>query len=440
MSFASGRSRWGDVAIASGAHLVGSLGTFLVLVTQVLAFQQRGATGVEVAVLVICEALPMVVLGRPIGRLVDRADSRVLLVVAGGAQAVACLALSYATDLAAILAGVLALSAASAVWMPTHRALLAAMVHRDDLPRASAIGQSAGTIGMMAGPALAGFLVGGIGPHATVRVAAAGFVVTVVAAFAIRTRRGGRSAAAPVSPTVGGPTGFTDEQNQPDRTVGAAVISPAAAASTADWTLRTDPLLRACIWSLAGVITAASAVNVVLVFFVMGTLGSPPEAYGVIDSMWILGVLAGAWLGGLSVRPATGDQTVALRLLLSAGLICAAIVATGSVDSPWWIVPCYLVGGAANGTINVLSGTLIGRRVPQEALGRANTAAAVRVQGGALVGYVAGGLLLAVAQPRWIVLGCGVLGLLTTAVLLPRLRRVAERSESDEALTRPVAA
>ena len=419
MSFTSGRSHWGDVAVASGAHLLGALGTFLVLVTQVLAFQQRGASGVEVAVLVICEALPMVVLGRPIGRLVDRADSRMLLVTAGLAQAGACLALSYATDLAAILAGVLVLSASSAVWMPTHRSLLTAMVHRDDLPRASAIGQSAGTIGMMSGPALSGFLVGGIGPHATVRVAAVGFVITVLAAFAIRTRRGGRPEA-PVSP--------------------AAVPAPSTVASTTEWSLRSDPLIRACMWSLAGVIAAAAAVNVVLVFFVMGTLGSSPEAYGVIDSMWTIGVLAGAWLGGLTVRPTTVDATVARRLLLAAGMVCAAIVATGSVDSPWWIVPCYLAGGAANGAINVLSGTLIGRRVPQEALGRANTAAAVRVQGGALVGYVAGGLLLVVAQPRWIVLGCGVLGLLIAAVLVPTLRRVGDRSELDRIATPQVAA
>ncbi len=425
MSFTSGRSRWGDVTVASAAQLVGALGTFLVMVTQVLAFQQRGAHGVEVAVLVICEALPMVVLGRPIGRLVDRVDSRALLVTAGTTQAAACLALSYATGLATILASVLVLSAASAVWMPTHRALLAAMVHRDDLPRASAIGQSAGTIGMMSGPALAGILVGTIGPHATVRAAAAGFVVTVAAAFAIRTRRGGRPPV-PVSPAIGGPSVANPE--------------PALASAAPEWNLRSDPLIRASVWSLAGVIAAAAAVNVVLVFFVMGTLGSTPEAYGVIDSMWTVGVLGGAWLGGLTTRPATLDTTLARRLLLAAGMVCVAIVATGSVASPWWIVPCYLVGGAANGAINVLSGTLIGRRVPDAALGRANTATAVRVQGGALIGYVAGGLLLAVAEPRWIVVGCGVLGLLTAAALLPMLGRVGDRAADGSAAAQRVAA
>src|SRR5690606_7227581 len=145
-----------------------------------------------------------------------------------------------------------------------------AMVHRDDLPRASAIGQTAASIGMMTGPALAGFLVGGIGPQSTVRYAAVGFLVTVVAALAVRTRRGGsapQSSAAEAGRTVRGP----------------GVVEPAESTVEGGWTLRSDPLLRACVWGLTAVLGAASAVNVVLVFFVMGTLRSSPQAYGVID-------------------------------------------------------------------------------------------------------------------------------------------------------------
>jgi len=102
-------------------------------------------------------------------------------------------------------------------------------------------------------------------------------------------------------------------------------------------------------------------------------------------------------------------------------------------------VPCYLVGGAANGSINVFATTLIGRRVPSFALGRASTALAVRVQGGSLVGYVAGGLLLAVAQPRWIVLGCGALGLLTALAVFPLVTRAgaARVRARDPEVTEP---
>jgi MFS family permease len=427
MSFTSRPSRWADVAIVSAGQLLGGLATFLVMVTQVLHFQLRGASGVEVAALIMCEALPMVLLGKPIGRLVDRVDSRLLLVLAAVAQAAASLALAQVTSLPAVLGVVLALSAASAVSVPTRQALLPAMVQRDDLPRAGALVQTAGTLGMMGGPALAGFLVGGLGPQSTVRLAAVGFLATVVTALMVRTRRGG-SAGKAVEASA------------------AAAVAPAAHAGESPvepvvtWSLAGDPLLRAGVWSLAAVVTAVSAVNVVLVFFVLGTLGSTPQAYGVIDATWLVGLLVGAWLVGLAVRRRTTDGVIARALVVAAGMVCLAVVGVGSAPGPWWIVPCYLVGGAANGAINVLGTTLVGRRVPGGALGRANTALAVRVQGGSLLGYVAGGLLLAVVAPRWIVLGCGLIGLLTALAVLPLVVRVdrryipePERAQADPA-------
>ncbi len=413
MSFTSTRptSRWTDVSIASAAQFLGALGTFLVMVTQVLVLQQRGASGLAVAVLVMCEALPMVVLGKPIGRLVDRVDSRWLLVSAGTGQLLACLALAYAEGFGAVLAGVLGLSLASAVSVPTRQALLPAMVVRDDLPRASAIGQSAGSVGMMLGPALAGFLVGGAGPQQAVRFAAFGFVATIVAGLTIRTRRGGHvaSGAAPSSLTesVGG--------NAPDT----------------GWTLRRDPLLWSSVWGLTAVVAAISAVNVVMVFFVIGTLGSSAEMYGVVDSVWTVGLLIGAWLFSLAVKPRTTDGAVARRLFLAVGVASAAIIAVGSVTNVWWIVPCYLLGGAQNGGLNVLAGTLLGRRVPAEARGRANAALGMRVQAGALIGLVAGGLLLELAQPRWVVIGCGLLGVATAAAVLPLVGRAARIPNRD---------
>jgi MFS family permease len=312
--------------------------------------------------------------------------------------------------------------------MPTRQALLPAMVQRDDLPRASALAQTAGTLGMMGGPALAGFLVGGIGPQSTVRFAAVGFLATIVAALAVRTRRGGpaRAERAPrygsSRATMAAETPATVVVDQPAASPAESTVEPVVA-----WSLAGDPLLRAGVWSLAAVVTAVSAVNVVLVFFVLGTLGSSPQTYGVIDAMWMVGLLVGAWLVGLAVRRRTTDGIVARALVVAAGLVCLAVVAVGSAPGPWWIVPCYLVGGAANGAINVLGTTLLGRRVPGAALGRANTALAVRVQGGSLVGYVAGGLLLAVVAPRWIVLGCGLLGLLTALAVLPMVVRADRR-------------
>ncbi len=406
MSFTSPvlvRSRWSDVYIASIAQFFGALGTFLVLVTLVLALQQRGASGVEVSILVIAEALPMVLLGKLIGRLVDRFDSRTLLVVSGVGQVLACLALAQAEQFSAVVAGAVALSVVSGVAVPTRQALTPAMVIRDDLPKASAIAQTAGSAGMMAGPALAGFMVGGLGARQTMMIAALGFIATIVAGLALRTRRGGVAVVA------------ADEEGEP----------------VTEWTLRHDPLLWSSAWGLTAVMATLSAVNVVLVFFIMRTLGSTESVYGLIDSMWMIGMLAGAWLFGRAIRPATSDGSIARWVFLALSVVSLTMVAAASVSAALWIVPCYLIGGAQNGGLNVLMGTLMGRRVPAEARGRANAALGMRVQAGALVGYILGGLSLEVTDPRWSVLACGALSLFAALVAAPYVLRAGRLTNHE---------
>jgi MFS family permease len=397
------RSRWSDVYIASVAQFFGALGTFLVLFTLVLALQQRGASGIEVAILVIAEALPMVVLGKLIGRAIDRFDSRLLLIASGAGQMLACLALSQAEQFSAVVAGAIALSVVSGVAVPTRQALLPAMVVRDDLPKASAIGQTAGTAGMILGPALAGFMVGGLGARQTMMIAVLGFAATILAGLLLKTRRGGVVAAT------------TAQGSQPEP----------------EWTLSSDRLLWSSVWGLTAVMAALSAVNVVLVFFIMRTLGSTEEVFGVIDTMWTIGMLAGAWIFGRVIRPATQDTTLARLLFVVLSVISLAMVGVASVPAALWIVPCYLIGGAQNGGLNVLMGTLLGRRVPQQARGRANAAMGMRVQAGALIGYILGGLSLEITEPRWSVLACGVLGLITALAAAPHVLRAGRLTNHD---------
>lgn len=401
MSFTSelARSRWSDVYIAAFAHFFGSVAAFLVMVTLVLSLQRQGARGIEVAILIIAEALPMVVLGKVIGRLVDRVDSRVLLAIAGAGQVLATLALSQVDEYFAIVAGAVALSVATGVAGPVRSALLPSMVTRDDLPKAIAIGQTAGSAGMMIGPALAGFLVYGLDVRPTLQLAALGFLGTIVAAFLLKTRRGGQA--------------VTAEQSTAD-------------AGKVEWTLGGDRLLWSATWGLTACIAAIAAVNVVLVFFIIRTLGSTEQVYGIVDSMWTLGVLAGAWVFTRFIKPATTDGTLAKWLFTALGIASAALVAVGAAQHALWIVPFYLIGGIQNAGLNVLAGTLLGRRVPAQARGRANTALAMRVQAGALLGYMSGGLLLELSQPRWIVLSCGVVGVLVAIVVAPLVLRHSE--------------
>ncbi|MBB5870763.1 MFS family permease [Allocatelliglobosispora scoriae] len=401
MSFINGArptTDWRDVWISSGAQLISGTGSFLVMTTLLLAFQDGGEGGFAVAGLAIAAALPMVVLAPITGRMADRIDSRLLIVVAGVFQVIAALLLSVAHGVIAQIALLTLLCVGTAIGQPVRAALLPAMASRADLPKASAIGQTASSIGVMIGPALAGFALDGLGVANTLRWASVAYVGTIAAGLLLRTRRGG---SAPES-------------------------SRSSVASSARVTM--EPLLRIMIIGLAVVIGAVSAVNVVDVFFVRGTLGASASAYGVISSMWMVGMLAGAWIMARLIRHAKDDGALVSWMFLSLLGTGAAIALMAAAPGAAWLVPLLLLGGSLNGTENVLVTTVLGRRAAPSSRGRISATLQATVQGMGLLGFMAGGLLVELFEPRPIVLGAGLAGIVAVAVVSPWVARAIRTS------------
>ena len=176
--------------LASGARAVSSCGDFLAATALVLELQQRGAGGFAVAAVLIAAAAPPVLLVRWTGRLADRADSRFLLVATGLAQAAACVALAFVSGPAEIIALVAVLAAGLAVTQPCLSALLPSMVPAESLPRATALSQTAGSLGTMLAPALGGVLMGRFGLRVPLLADAGSYLAIAAAGRLIRTRRG----------------------------------------------------------------------------------------------------------------------------------------------------------------------------------------------------------------------------------------------------------
>ncbi|ADD40936.1 MFS transporter [Stackebrandtia nassauensis] len=393
-------SRWRDVYLDAGARLLAQTGMFGAVTALLLLMQSSGAGGLAVSALTIATMLPMVVLAPVTGRLADRVDSRLLLIAAGLIRAVASLALAFTADTVTIIGLVVVLSIGTALLQPTLGALIPAMVTRDDLPKASAISQTAGTIGIMAGPALAGLLVGGFGTDAAMFLNAGCALATVAAAFAIKTRRGGvHTVPSPDSTTPG------------TRRV---------------WRMADDGVVRMLILGIALVIGLVSAVNVVEVFFVRESFGATETQFGIISGAWALGMAGGAWLIAGPLRRNNNDGVVLIWMFASLALTCVVIGGmSGIYGSAWWLVPAFIVGGSLNGAENTINGVLMGRRVPAETRGQAQATFQGWVQGLALVGYVAGGVGVEFLSPRLMVLLCGAAGLVVVLALLPQVLRVA---------------
>lgn len=410
MSFTTDASRWPDVWLAATARGISSCGDFLAAATLTLALQSAGAGGLAVSGLLLAATLPLVVLAPLTGRLADRVDSRLLLVAAGLAQAAVCLALAYARDPVLVIALVALLATGLAVTQPAIAALVPVMVRPEDLPRAGALNQTAGTLGALAGPALAGLLVGQFGTRVPLLVDAFSYLALVAAGLLIRTRRGGRRTPAAV----------------------AAAVAPA-------WRLRRDPLLTVMVGSVAAVIGAVGAVNVIEVFFIRETLGSSTTVYGLVTGSWTLGIVLGAWLFARVARRLADDGALLGAGLVLLGGCCLAVLVSAAVPSAWLLVPIWLAGGVANGGNNVFDQLLLARRVPEASRGRAFAVFGAAAQGAAMGGYLVGGLLLEVAGPRVLIAGCGVAGLLVVVALLGPVRR-AVRAERAAARTATPAA
>ncbi|WP_341718548.1 MFS transporter [Micromonospora sp. FIMYZ51] len=411
MSFTSGGSRWPDVGLATAARGIATGGDFLAATTLTLTLQSSGAGGTAVAGVLLAATLPLVLLAPLTGRLADRVDSRTLLIGAGLAQSVICLNLAYARHPLLIVSLVALLATGLAVTQPVLSALIPAMVRQADLPRATALNQTAGMLGVLAGPALAGFLVGWFGSRVPLLVGAASYLALVVAGLLIRTRRGG-TRSAPSSVLAG-------------------TASPASAgASAANWRLRRDPLLVAMVATLAGVIAAVGAINVIEVFYIRETLGASAVVYGLVSGSWTLGMLCGAWIFARLARRFTDDAALIQGGLLLLGGCCLMVLASVTVPVALLLVPIWLLGGVCNGGDNVLHNMVVARRVPEAVRGRAFAAIGAAVQGAAMVGYLIGGLLLEVSEPRPLIVGCGVAGLLVLLGFVRPVRRAirAERS------------
>jgi MFS family permease len=384
---------WRDVYIAAVARSVSYCGDFLAATALALTLQTRGDNGYAVAALMIAAVLPVALLGPLGGRLADRFDSRRILVTVGLAQAVVCLVLAYVSAPIVMVVLVAVVSAGLALTQPTLSALTPAMVGRANLGRAMSIGQTASAVGMLIGPVLGGLLVGAYGVRPPLLADAASFLALAGAGLALRTRRGG-AAHAPA---------------------GRETAATGAATGALPWRLRRDRLLVTLIGGFGAVIAAMTAVNVAEIFFVRETLGASAAVYGLVSAGWMAGLLVGAWPWG-RVR-GSDRRLVIIQLSLLLG-ISVVVFASAGVPAALWLLPLYLLGGALNSGLNVLSGVVVGRRAPEAVRGQVFGVFGAVGNGANMIGYVAGGLLLPVFAPRTIMAGTGIAGLAVSAVFL----------------------
>ena len=366
--------------IVLAGRMVSTFGDGVAAVALTLRLQADGAHPYEVGLLLAAAVIPLLLLARPVGRLVDTYDSRRLLIGGGLAEVAATIPLIFLHALVPIVLLVAVLGAAALLTGATWSALVPRVVGEDHLAEAVSAQQSLNVLVLVAAPAVGGLLTGAFGSGVPMTVDAATFVVVTIAAALVRTRR--------VPEQVATAEGSS-------RVRGGFAI------------LRADRVLAPLLAGVALVVLLVGMVDVVLVYLVRDTLHAGGVWYGVTEASWMVGMVAGA-IGAARVGTEHGQAraTIAGAALACAGVACCAVAPAVGI-----LVALSVLGGVGNGYAGACLSTLLIARTPDSARGRVS-AAANAVFGGAQGGsLLLGGLAAVVLSPREIYAVAGLLGL-----------------------------
>jgi MFS family permease len=386
------------LAVAVGVSAAGDLAALTALA---LVVHEATGSGLAVAALLTAVTGPIVLLAPAAGLLVDRVETRRVLLGAALVSALAAGALACVSAFPAILALAVVLGAGGAVLSPAEFALLPAVAGDDErLARANAWVEGARSAGLVGGPLIVVGLASLGGTRLALAVDAASFLAVALMALALRTRR----PPAPARPGDRARDGFA--------------------------VLLGDPVLRpTLIAAVAGLLTISASWSID-VFYIKDVVGAGDAGYAIAVVAWTAGMLAGAV--GLAGRFDRGD-------LATGALLALAAQGGGMVLGASWailgaVVAGFIAGGIAHGIKNVLLRLLLQRRVHAALHGRAFAAYNAMRNAAEIAAIGAGGVLVGVlgAQAALGLAGAGavVAGLAGAAALRTSARTSRTRPAS----------
>jgi predicted MFS family arabinose efflux permease len=390
------------------AYTVNEVGNWLgEIALAVLVFQETGSPLATAALFLGMQFLPGVLAQGVVAR-VEVLGTRVGLPAIYAAEGVTFVALAALTDnfvLAAIvvlatLDGALALAGRAF----TRAAVAALLTPSGQLRQGNALLNIGFTAAGALGPWIAGFVVAGFGVRTALLLDAASFLLVSVTLAAGRNIPHAKSEPEPWRARV---------------RQGLAYVAG-------------QPILRRLLTAQAAAFVFFAAVIPVEIVYVKETLGGGDSGYGALLASWGAGMVAGSLLFASARRASL--RSLLLFSTVAVGASYLAMAAAGSLA-----VACLaaVVGGAGNGVqwVSVIS-TIQGvtaDRFQARVLGLLESIGSVMPG----VGFVLGGVVAYVVEPRasFLVAGLGVLAVV--ALASPLLRRTDWEAERAPAARPP---
>jgi MFS family permease len=344
------------------------------------------------------------------GALADAADRRTMVLLSEAGLMVGSLLLAgnslLAQPLVWLIFAVAALQGAfDALQRPSLDALLPRLVDRDELPAAAALGSLRGTVGMIAGPALAGVLVAVAGLPITYMVDVATFVVGLACLLMMR-----------------------------------AVPPPVDAAR---------PSIRRVVEGIRYARSRQELIGTYLVDIVAMLFGMPMALFPAIAQ----GLGGPSVLGLLYAAPAVGSFCFAatsgwtrrvhrhgMGVIVAATLWGLAIIGFGLVPGRTAALVFLALAGAADAMSGVFRQVIWNQTIPDSLRGRLASIELLSYSVGPTLGNFEAGVVASLFSVRTSVVSGGVLcviGCVICAVALPVFRRYDEREWRARAPAQP---
>jgi MFS family permease len=395
------------------AQVQSALGTGAAYVALLVIAFERFDSPLAVSAILLCELLPVLLLGAVLGALADRWPRRAILVSADVLRAGAFLGLALVDSFAATVAFAALAGIGQAAFNPAVMASLPSLVSKERLPTLTGVYGAVQEIGYTAGPVLAAgaFLV----------VGATGVLFANAVSFAL-------SALLLSTLALGRTVADTADAGEP------AAAKPSLLASVADGAraLRQNRAAFTVVLSSTAFVCFLGVVNVAELLLVRTSLDAGPAAYAFVVAVMGSGITIGSVFAGRGGDPAAGRRQYLGGIALCAAGMAGCALAT---SVPMALV-AFLVLGLGNGLALVSENVLLQQVVPDEIKGRVFGMKGSMISGAFLVAYFGGGLLLAATGPRTMFLVIAIGSLLVWAAA----RSALGGAQVDHVSTRPVPA
>jgi hypothetical protein len=381
-----------DFRLVAGAVGLSALGDWVAIVALGLHLKEMTNSGFAVAGLWICLFGPSVAMTGPAGLLVDRIEATRLLAAISLLGVLAAAVLGFTTGTALLFTLTALLGLVFAILQPAEFALVPPLAG-NRVQEANGHVETARYVGFGIGPLLGGLLFSVGGLELAMLVDALTFAAVAAAALTLRVRRD------PHNRKMG--------ESMPRARDGISFLFGDRVLSLAMTVAFSSLLFMSAVW-------------VGELFFVEDVLGRGNIAYGLMLSIWTLGMA----LGALLVPPRVAAGAVA-----TTGFAAVAVQGAGLALPALWLgfgffLACSFVGGVAHGMKNVMFRTLIHVRVPDHLHGRVFAAYNGIRNSAELGAFAAGGLLVTAIGPRGTLAYAGGLSALAGLVGLLMLLRM----------------